>query len=355
MDKPNQTLSFELSQDRASRWPISARTGMFGRHPGAGIGAVATTVLLAASLIVPVRASAGTYPMYQCAPGIPAVSPGWSVFGDDTDATTVLSDTCSAGGSIGDYVFTNGQAGAVTENGSSGSQVGLELQVPESAPNLSVESMSAEVIASSVTGDDAFLGFASAGQELAGAVELPYGGDSNYISNDSWALPQGARDWEAFVNCSTDRSDTTCNFANSSTVPALTDITLTLLDNTPPTVTSVSGPLASAAAINGTVAGSQVISFTASDDSGVRSAALTLSPQSGAAATVHMFDFSAECEYDAWNACPVTQTVSGYTLNTAVLTNGTYAVALSVTDAAGNVTNDALGSVAIDKGSLLIN
>lgn len=290
--------------------------------------------------------------MYQCVPGTPAVSPGWSVFGNQTNANTVLSNTCSAGGSIGNYVFTNGQSGAVTENGSSGSQVGLQIKVPSSAPDVTIQSISAEVRASSVTGDDAFLGFASAGQSLPGGVELPYSGSSDYTNGDSWTLPQSARDFEAYVNCTTDRSDPTCDFADSASVPALTDIVLTLADTTPPAFASISGLLASAAAAKATVAGSQAISFTADDaDSGVLSATLTLSPQSGGAPSVHTFDFSSECAYDAWNACPLMQTISGFSLNTAALTNGTYAVALSVTDAAGNVTNDALGSITVDNPS----
>ena len=296
-------------------------------------------------------ASAGTYPMYQCSPGTEAVSPGWSVFGYNTNASTVLWNTCSTGGAIGVYVSSDEQAGAVTENGHSGSQVGLALDVPGSAPDVSIQSISAEVIGSSVTGDDAFMGFTSAGQALPGEVELPYGG-SSYTASESWSQPQGARDFEAHVNCTTDMSSPTCDFADSITVPALTDITLTLTDNTPPTVASVSGLLASAAATDAAVSGSQAISFTASDaDSGVRSATLTLSPQSGGAPSVHTFDFASECTYDAWNACPVTQTVSGYPVNTTALSNGAYAVELSITDAAGNVTNDALGSVTVDNPS----
>jgi len=64
----------------------------------------AATLLLAASLVIAPSASAGTYPMYQCEPDVPAVSPGWSVFGNNTNATTLISNGCSAGGSIGDSV-----------------------------------------------------------------------------------------------------------------------------------------------------------------------------------------------------------------------------------------------------------
>src|SRR6201999_2834808 len=126
-------------------------------------------------------------------------------------------------------------------------------------------------------------------------VELPYGG-GDYVNTESWTLPQGARDFEAYVYCSTDRSSTTCQFADASAIPAMNDVTLTLAESTPPSVTSASGALASAAASKLTIAGTQAINFVAADaDSGVRSAMLTLSPQSGGAPTTHTFDFSAEC------------------------------------------------------------
>ena len=191
----------------------------------------AATLLLAASLVIAPSASAGTYPMYQCAPGVPAVSPGWSVFANNTNATTLISNGCSAGGSIGDSVSTDEQAGAVTENGKSGSQVGLQIDVPNSASGVTIHAVKAEVIGSAVTGDDAFLGFASAGQALPGGAELPYGGNSAYTATENWTLPQGARDFEAYVNCSTDRSSPTCDFADSNAVPALTNITLSLEDD----------------------------------------------------------------------------------------------------------------------------
>jgi hypothetical protein len=317
---------------------------------------VVATVVCVLSLIFAVGASAGTYPASQCAPGVPAVSPGWAAFGASTNATTLLSNTCSAGGSIGDYVYTDGQPGAVTEDGESGSEVGLRVEVPSSVPGIAIHAIKAQVIASSVTGDDAFLEFSSDGQGLPGGVELPYNEGSPYTATDTWTLGQGARDFEAYVDCSTDRSATTCRFADASEVPALTNITLTLEDNTPPTLTSATGPLAEAAAAHATVAGSQPISFSAADGaSGVQSATLTLSPLSGASPYTHTFSFSSECAYDAWNACPLTETVSGYTLNTDALTNGTYATSVSVTDAAGNVTNDALGSITINNPSTSVS
>jgi hypothetical protein len=269
------------------------------------------------------------------------------VYGINTNASTVLWNTCSTGGAIGDYVSSNEQAGAVTESANSGSQVGLMVAVPGSAPDVTIQSIHAEVIASSVTGDDAWLGFSSTGQSLSGLTELPYGG-GGYTNSESWTLPQGARDFEAYVNCSTDRSSPACNFGDAIAVPALTDVTLTLADSTAPVLTSVSGPLATAAAAKASITGSQAISFVAGDaDSGVRSATLTLSPQSGGAPSIHTFDFSSLCAYDAWNACPVTQTVSGFALNTIPLKDDTYAVSLAITDAAGNVINDALGSVTV--------
>jgi hypothetical protein len=316
-------------------------------------GRLAVSMLLgvlaavACLLAAPSLAGAGTYPMHQCGAGTSAVAPGWSVYGINTEASTVISNDCGSGGPLGDQVASNERAGAVTENGSSGSQVGLAVNVPASAPDVSIKSISAQAIGSPVTGDDAYLGFASAGQALPGLTKLPYGGSSGYTANENWTLPEGARDFEAYVNCSTDDSSPTCDFADSTSVPALSDITLTLLDNTPPVVKSASGPLATAAADKSTVAGSQTLSFTAGDaDSGVRSATLTLTPQDGETPYTHTFDFAAQCSYDSWNACPLTESVSEFALNTATLKDDSYTVNLTVTDAAGNTASDSLGTIA---------
>ena len=159
-------------------------------------------------------------------------------------------------------------------------------------------------------------------------------------------MPQAARDFEIFVNCSTDRSSTTCNFAHSTQVPALSDITLTLASSALPAIGGVSGPLASAAAAGATVSGTQTLSFDASDAaSGVRSAALTLTPEGQGAPYTTTIDYGSHCSYESWNACPLTQDASTFTLDTAALTPETYAVQLTVSDAAGNSTSDYLGTV----------
>ena len=118
----------------------------------------------------------------------------------------------------------------------------------------------------------------------------------------------------------------------------------------------MSGPLAAAAAANASVGGSQPITFTGSDaGSGVHTATLTLSPLSGGASYVHTFDFSGECAYDSWNACPLTETVSGFTVNTDALADGAYAASLAITDAAGNVSNDALGSITVSNATAIVS
>jgi hypothetical protein len=308
--------------------------------------AVLTVLTTVAAMLAATGARAGTYPMYQCGRASSAVAPGWSVYSFTTVASTVLSNTCANGGAIGDYVFSGGQPGAVTENGSSGSEVGLALNVPAGAPGVTIKSITAQAIVSPVTGDDAWLGFASAGQALPGGVELPYGASSDYTANEQWTLPQGARDFEAYVNCSTDRSSPTCNFNDSTHVPALNDIALTLADSVPPTVGHVSGTLAGAAAAGATVSGNQTLAFDASDaNSGVRSATLTLTPEGAGAPYSTTIDYGPECAYDSWNACPLTQDASTFTLDTSVLAQDTYAVDLTASDAAGNDVSDYLGTV----------
>jgi hypothetical protein len=309
---------------------------------GAGVAVLAVL----AAMFAAAGAHAGTYPMYQCGGASTAVAPGWSVYSFTTVASTVLTNTCANGGAIGDYVFSGGQPGAVTENGSSGSEVGLALNVPASAPDVTIQSIAAQAIVSPVTGDDAWLGFASVGQALPGAVELPYGTGSDYTAPEQWTLPEGARDFEMSVTCSTDRSSPTCNFDDSTHVPALNDITLTLADSVPPVVGHATGTLASAAAAGATVSGTQTLSFDASDtDSGVRSATLTLSPEGQGAPDSTTIDYGPECAYDSWNACPLTQDASMFTLDTSALAEQTYAVDLTASDAAGNDSTDYLGTV----------
>ena len=74
-------------------------------------------------------------------------------------------------------------------------------------------------------------------------------------------------------------------------------------------------------------------------------ATLTLTPQAGGSVHTHTFDFSGACTYDSWNACPLSETVGGYTLNTAALRDGIYTAELGVTDAAGNETSKQLGAI----------
>ena len=330
-------------------------TNQNDRHTGHSRRRAASTALAAAitlcctTLTFTPTATAGTYPMYQCTSSLAAVSPGWSVIASETNASTILTDTCSVGGSISDYVFTNKQAGIVTENAGDGSSVGLAINVPASTPGITIHAIQANVTGSAVTGNDAFLVFTSDGQSLPGKIELPYDEGRTYTTTDSWTLPQGAQDFEANVYCTNDRNSPTCDFTESTDVPALNNITLTLEDNTPPAIENVSGPLVTAAAAHTPVTGSQPISFTTTDSgSGVQTATMTLNPLNGGASYTHTLDFSTECAYDSWNACPLTQTVSSYTLNTTPLANGTYDVTLSSTDAAGNTTNDALGSITIN-------
>ena len=105
----------------------------------------------------------------------------------------------------------------------------------------------------------------------------------------------------------------------------------------PPTIVNVSGSLAASAAAGETVSGTQTLQFDASDaDSGVRSAALTLTPQAGGAPYTTTVDYGAQCSYTSWNACPLSEKGSTITLNTATLPQGAYAVSLKAVDAAGN-------------------
>ena len=64
-------------------------------------------------------------------------------------------------------------------------------------------------------------------------------------------------------------------------------------------------------------------------DSGVRSATLTLTPARRRRALPPHLRLLPECSYDSWNACPLTQSVSGFALDTSTLSDDTYAVDLA--------------------------
>jgi hypothetical protein len=324
---------------RAAAWLLDL-AGPTSRSRGLSAAGV-----LALALLWPAGASAGTYPMYQCGEGTTVVAPGWSAFGYTTLASTVVSNSCGAGGPLGVYVFSSGQPGAVTENGDSGSSVGLSLQVPASAPGVTIQSVAAKAVVSPVSGDDAWLEFAAAGQQLPGGAELPYGSSSPYTASEQWTLPGGARGFEAYVNCSTDNSSTTCEFPDSNEVPGLQDMTIILADNAPPSLSNISGTLASAAAAGATVSGAQTLTFQATDpDAGVRTVTVTLTPAAGGPPFVDTIDYSSRCAYDSWNACPLSQNGSA-TINASALAEDTYAVGITVTDAAGNTDTVDLGSI----------
>jgi hypothetical protein len=287
-------------------------------------------------------AVAGTYPMYQCSSSDESVAPGWSVFeGTNTVVGVSFSNTCQSGGVIG----VEPSGGRVTEDGdNNGGTVGLALNVPASAPDVSISAISAQVMVSPVSGDDAFVNFDSDGQGLQGLEDL--NGGNGIDADENWTLPLGARDFEASVFCSTDGSNTTCYYPHWNVVPGLNDITITLSDPTPPRVEGATGTLVNAAAHGSTVSGSQTIGFTAKDaDSGVLSTTLTLTPQSSGAPYTKTINFSGQCTYDSWNACPLQQSVGAFSVPTATLKDGTYAVNLSVTDAAGNVASESLGTI----------
>lgn len=289
-------------------------------------------------------ARAGTYLMYQCSASAPSVADGWSVFKAETQANASVVNTCPSGGRLGIYVYTDGQAGAVTESGDAGSEVGLKLDVPASAPSVTIRALKARVIGSSVTGDRAYLIFDTDTSQLS-IAELPYG-SGEYDTTETWTFPQGERGFLLHVNCTTSNGSPTCDFADNTAVPALSEMTLTLEDNTPPSIAAATGELASAAAAKATVSGTQTFGFTATDaNAGVLSATLTLTPKAGGTASTHTFEFASQCTYESWNACPTEQRTTGYSFDTSALKDGTYTVDLSVRDAAGNETNDALGTI----------
>jgi len=304
-------------------------------------------IALAAAIVsaaAPSVALAGTYPMYQCgAGGSDAVANGWSVSAF-SGSNVQLVNSCSQGGTLGVDVF--GAQQGVLGQGAPGSGGVSSLNLSASGgPDITIASVSAGVVVSQNTGDTAYLGENSGTTQFPG-VTLPYGTGSPYTETNTWTLPQGATTFSITVQCSTDMSQPACTFADAAAVPAVQNVTVMLNDSVAPSISGVSGTLVQASAHDSAVSGSETIGFTGDDaDSGVLSATLKLTPQGAATPYSHTFDFSSQCAYDSWNACPLQQSVGGFSVPTATLKDGSYAVNLSVTDAAGNVTNDPLGTI----------
>ena len=304
-------------------------------------------LLMAALLIcteTPTSALAGTYPMYQCSPGTEAVSPGWSVFGVDTYASTVLSNTCSASGSIGDYVASNEQAGAVTENGHSGSQVGLKVAVPASSPDVTIRSITGEVIGSSVTGDDVHASpkwTSVARRDRAFQRRQRLHSQRELVATARFSRLRGVCQLfnrrqllQHAISRGLDRCTGTDGYHSYSRGQYGTRTH----EHVWFAVHRSSTRLDSDRYTN--------VRLLCSDaDSGVRSATLTLTPQGGQAPYTHMFDFSGECTYVSWNACPLKQGTNGFSINTASLKDDSYTASASVTDAAGNTVSDQFGTL----------
>lgn len=344
MNGPQTSTAMTPATPAPPRLSACRPRGGTTRRRGPQRAVIVVALICSVMAMAPGTAQAGTYPMYQCSASHPTIASGWTAFTYLSNAAASLASTCASGGSLEDYVSSHQQAGVVEEHESSGSQVGIALNVPASAPDVSIAALSEDVKASPVTGNDAWVQYFSASTKF-GEPYLPDGG-GGFAAHESWTLPQGARSFTVAVNCSTDHSSTSCYFREATHVPAISNVQLTLVDSTRPTVTHLSGSLVTAAAAAQTVGGSQTVSYEAADaDSGVLTTTVSLVPQGPGSTYTRTLSFAAQCTYESWNACPTSPEVGSIAVPTAAVPDGRYAVQVSVADAAGNSTTDEAGTI----------
>ncbi len=285
--------------------------------------------------------------MYQCdGASTPAIAPGWWVDSDSASSLSLVND-CAQNGTFGVRGAYDGSLGEQLQTNPNGSTIDLGVAVPGSAPDVSILSWSGEVVIPTYSGDEAFIGFHSDGQELGSSPGVPTLHPGESLTQDySVTLPQGAQEFDVSLFCSTSNSQPDCVYSNPDQMPGLQNMTFMLSDQVPPTISAVAGSLSIAAEHQSVVSGEQTLQFLAADaDSGVLAASLVLTPTTPGTPMTTSFNFTSQCTWSSWNACPTRENVGSFNLNTGTLKDGTYTVTLKAQDAAGNLASDPLGTI----------
>jgi hypothetical protein len=155
-------------------------------------------------------------------------------------------------------------------------------------------------------------------------------------------LPQNLSTFEIALSCSGSTNDP-CYLANAHPLE-VRGVELTLDEDVPPVIGLQGGTLTT----GGTQSGARSVSYTGRDEeSGVAKVEGLLGDT-----VVGTQDFSGDCSYTDFNACPKWRN-NDLTLNTRAVPNGSYVFRLRITDAAGNRTvAQAPNLVKVKNGSL---
>jgi hypothetical protein len=295
------------------RQAASQRTGHRPR-PAVLLAALATTGgLLAAAP----QASAGTYLMRNCSPPVaPAVPSGsigpWTGFGVPTGGSY---DTTCTPGTADTFGVAGDRLGPAT-------QAGFELAIPASRP-IELRHLKAWWTSQSATD-----GASSAVIDNNGTV-IP--SSANLAAGTPDDVDLSGKDVKLESTCPADHT-AGCVFGGTTT-PLVTILgtEVTLAESVPPTATITGTPLLGGSQERGL----QPLGYSASDaDSGVASVAVQLNGTTVASRT---FDGDPSlCPHVSLTACGP-QRSGVLQVDTKKVPDGTYTLALVVTDAAGNV------------------
>lgn len=272
------------------------------------VGAVVCTL----AVVVP-AAQAGTYVINNCPSAGNGNAGSWTVFGSPQNT----KGTCSAG--TGDYIGPRG--GSMGP----GALAGVQIAVPGGSGITIREAKIWWQVSHQISGADTFA-LASDNGGVVGESTTPLTGGNP----DTFVLASTTTELTLANYCSNDDAGNGCTFGGGeNNILELYGSRLTLEDNGLPSATVTGGALAG----TGTYAGTQSLTFTGSDDaSGVRAARLIIDGK-----TVAGNDYSAQCSYQNFLACPASVSDS-LSWNTATASAGTHEIALEIESAAGDTT-----------------
>jgi hypothetical protein len=280
-------------------------------------GLTAIVCSIVTTLCLADAATAGTYLMRSCnVPGAPRASVGpWRWL---ASPNTFANNECATGGGFGINAGSMNRteaAGVVIESPDAGRAVAIRRVRLWMVARLS--GAGSALFAASVSG----AGGRATREDLFG----PPGGDTLTTPYVSPLLPADTANYIVLVSCSGSTPDG-CAPSNTNVLD-IKGVEVTLQESVPPTATVAGGELL----MSEPQSGIRTMNYTASDaESGVARVSAILG-----GTVVGTGDLAAECSFSDFSACPATKSGS-IPVDTRKVPDGTYPLALRVTDAAGN-------------------
>jgi hypothetical protein len=273
-------------------------------------------------LVLVASARAGEYTIHNCvASEQPNFIAGpWSWFGGlpNNGSQEGFQATCGPGSALGAAIGWYGPAQT------SNSPVGVIIKTYP--PHITIRQVRMVwSVAHQSAGSETYAQISSDAGGVAMTSSTPF--TASAADPSMITLPAGTHLVEAYSFCLPSEAPD-CNFSSAtSPIVKVEGVDTTLEDNVPPTVSIEGGALAGSA-----IAGSVVLQFHATDESGVREAQLLVDGR-----PVAIDSYEGQCSYTEIVACPEVVSDS-LSWDTTSEPNGEYDVALRVTDTSGNTT-----------------